>query len=204
MKKIIQTVVAIAVIASMTGCATPYMIDRKRDLADIFTARVGVGAGAKAHVGPIQAGLLFNLDCLGLRGGEMVYAKEVVNTGADIDYVLGGHSEFDTRCLLSTNSTAWNRNKCYSLSYDMLGIPVNTPFRCPTPNKYSPSYFTEIEVVGGFFWTFRFGFNPGELLDFILGWVGFDIYGDDIEAKKQKEKSNQSSEATSPKGAAPQ
>ena len=28
--------------------------------------------------------------------------------------------------------------------------------------------------------TLRFGFNPGELLDFILGWFTIDIYGDDL------------------------
>ncbi|MCX6985450.1 MAG: hypothetical protein NT118_11985, partial [Lentisphaerae bacterium] len=179
MKNIIQIITAVVIISGMTGCATPYMTDRSRDAADIFTIRMGFGAGVKTHVGPVQVGLLFNLDCLGLRGGEMVWAEKVVNTGADFDYILGGVSEFDTRCLYP-DSMAWKRDKCYRLSYVLLGIPVNTPVLCRLPNRYSPGYFTDIEVVGGLWTTLRFGFNPGELFDFILGWTTVDIYGDDI------------------------
>ncbi len=34
--------------------------------------------------------------------------------------------------------------------------------------------------------TLRLGFNPGELLDFLLGWFTIDIYNDDIELNKRK------------------
>jgi hypothetical protein len=30
----------------------------------------------------------------------------------------------------------------------------------------------------------RCGFNPGELLDFILGWTTIDIFKDDIAGRK--------------------
>jgi hypothetical protein len=36
--------------------------------------------------------------------------------------------------------------------------------------------------------TLRLGFNPGELLDFILGWTAIDIYNDDaVSVRKQRE-----------------
>lgn len=200
MKKMIQLLVLLGVVAISTGCASPYMVDRGRDAADIFTFGVGVGAGAKAHIGPMQAGLLLNIDALGLRGGEMIWNGNGPNIGADIDYVLGGHSEFDTRCRHGSNSPSWERNKSHMVRYGPLGVPANNPFATPLPNRYSLNYFTQIEAVGGLLWTFRLGFNPGELLDFLLGWTTIDIYRDDIEEKKSKEKSNQSSEAT-PKSA---
>ena len=73
MKKIIQAVIAVVVIASMTGCASTkaYFIDRGRDAADIFTVTVGEGGGAKARVGPLQIGLWGNHDVAGLMGGEL-------------------------------------------------------------------------------------------------------------------------------------
>ena len=41
-------------------------------------------------------------------------------------------------------------------------------------------------------WSFRhpqarLGLNPGELLDFGLGWTTLDIFADDLEARESKE-----------------
>jgi len=47
------------------------MVDRGRDAADIFTATIGVGGGAKARLGPVHAGIVpFNVGAFGLRGGS--------------------------------------------------------------------------------------------------------------------------------------
>ena len=43
--------------------------------------------------------------------------------------------------------------------------------------------FTQIEILFGLGITFRLGFNPGELIDFLLGWSTVDIYHDDIGKK---------------------
>jgi len=68
------------------------------------------------------------------------------------------------------------------------------PYRFKGGPQLNASYWTQIEAVIGIGGTLRLGFNPGELLDFILGWTTIDIYGDDLEAKKQKEKSNPTSD----------
>ena len=52
---------------------------------------------------------------------------------------------------------------------------------------------TQCELAAGLGPTVRLGFNPGELVDFILGWTTLDIYGDDpypngYETKVGKEK----------------
>ena len=40
-------------------------------------------------------------------------------------------------------------------------------------------YFTQIDFSTGLYFGVRIGINPGELLDFILGWFTIDIYDDD-------------------------
>jgi len=40
-------------------------------------------------------------------------------------------------------------------------------------------HYTQVEVAGGFLFTVRAGCNLGELLDFLVGWCGADLYGDD-------------------------
>jgi len=40
-------------------------------------------------------------------------------------------------------------------------------------------HYTHVELAGGFLFTLRAGFNIGELLDFLAGWGGADLYGDD-------------------------
>jgi hypothetical protein len=63
----------ITLIALAIGCSTPYMVDRRRDAADIFTATVGHGVGgAKARVGPFGTGLFHEFPLYGLRGGDFI------------------------------------------------------------------------------------------------------------------------------------
>lgn len=47
-------------------------------------------------------------------------------------------------------------------------------------NKLAPaSFFTQIEFGVGAYFGFRLGFNPGELLDLLLGFAGIDLMDDD-------------------------
>jgi hypothetical protein len=50
-------------------CGSSYLINRKRDLADIVTLTAGHGAGGKVRCGPLNGGLNFHSDKIGLRGG---------------------------------------------------------------------------------------------------------------------------------------
>jgi hypothetical protein len=45
--------------------------------------------------------------------------------------------------------------------------------------RHRLQYYTQIEAVVALGPSFRFGFNPAELLDFLLGWFGVDIFHDD-------------------------
>lgn len=69
--------------------------------------------------------------------------------------------------------------------------------------EISKHYLTKFEVGASLGYGVRAGFNPGELLDFILGFLCVDIYGDDVddsgsaEIDKDSDKDRQSSDLKS-------
>ena len=70
MKRILKITLLVVTVACGTGCATGYWVDRGRDAADVFTATVGCGVGAKGRLGPINVGLAFDSTIAGVRGGK--------------------------------------------------------------------------------------------------------------------------------------
>ncbi|MFC1498631.1 hypothetical protein ACFLS1_09220 [Verrucomicrobiota bacterium] len=179
MKKTIQLILLLGLAASGSGCATPYMIDRGRDAADIVTAGVGMGLGAKARVGPIQAGLLADMTVVGFRGGDVVGMEYGVPIGGPCDYQMFAWGiDFFPGVDPPRNKAFCSRNLCYYIPFVYMAegdkdmIPLY--------------YYTQIELVVDLGVGFRLGFNPGELLDFILGWTTLDIFNDDLEWKKRK------------------
>ena len=172
--------------ALCSGCATSgYVGDRMRDAGDVFTATAGMGFGAKARVGPIQAGALYNIDMWGLRGGDFGSVPWYETCTRDglfpfpanwIEYpmVKAGHFGHETFAHNCRHATSWQRGK---------GFIAHAPLPILGVAK-QPEYYTQIEVVVGMFGSIRLGFNPGELLDFALGWTTLDIYSDDIRKRK--------------------
>ena len=171
-----------------SGCTTTgYVGDRMRDAGDVFTATVGMGAGAKTRVGPIQVGVLYNIDMWGLRGGDFGPVPWYETCTRDglfpiparwiryplIDAGPFGEERFACNC---KQDVSWQRGKSFAgtAPIPFLGL------------SKQPEYYTQIEVVLGAFGTLRLGFNPGELLDFILGWTTIDIYSDDLEWRKRQ------------------
>lgn len=171
----------------LTGCATPFKQGRRNDAADIFTATVGYGAGAKARVGPVNVGLLAAGDQLGFRKGCHVTPS----------HGLGGLGMMDLTCTLLSyeafgsgwGGIAKERAKYYeasgicALTWGKVWGREDAPW-----NAYVP-YYTQIDVVVAPGGSLRLGFNPGELVDFLLGWITLDIFSDDIASKGNKTKS---------------
>ena len=188
MKKVLQFILVLVIANGITGCATPYMIDRGRDAADIFTATVGVGIGTKARVGPVRAGLYAGADMAGLRGGEGI----VDMMPSRMDYVPGASelelSLVSVECFMPSKAIDSIRRNKQFLSYGMCSL--SKAFE----GKFH--YYTQIEAAVGLGPAIRLGFNPIELLDFILGWTTIDIFNDDLERmKKKEEKSKQGLES---------
>jgi hypothetical protein len=147
-----------------SGCATQsYLTDRRNDLTDIVTCSIGTGAGAKVRVGPLNLGIpaSYSKDKYGLSNG-CIGAQE---KNLDFWILLFGFQ--------SDNIT-----KARGKGYFIGTISPDGP-----AFEGGGEQLTQIEAMVGLGGTLRLGVNPGELLDFILGWFCFDIYDDDIWLK---------------------
>ena len=178
---------ATALLAS--GCAT-YVRDRVADAGDIFTATVGTGIGVTAKAGPIHTGLGFDIDLYGLRGGE--FGSFVPDRKTDtllppscnaavIAAAIGAFGPHKSR--------AWARGKTFSSPYldtgellPFLDLPWDDDAEC---HPLIDPQWTQIDLSVGLIASARVGFNPGELLDFLMGLVGLDLYGDDLAGSKE-------------------
>ena len=173
------------------------MIDRGRDVADVFTATVGIGAGAKARIGPLQLGLLGCADVAGIRLGQWYYVDSIDQHENHLyPFAADGALLIVGAEASSGGQLALKRNKTYfAVQPFLITMPCS---QIKPKRKYSVhpvEYFTQFEMVLAVGPSLRLGFNPGELLDFILGWGKVDIYDDDVEIKKIE--SNHGLESTS-------
>jgi hypothetical protein len=187
-KAICQCVLALLLLVGMTGCATPYMRDRGRDAADIFTLTVGgLGAGARVRAGPIHCGIIANLGDIGLRGGAIMETIGGICNPNELEFI-GYGSEMFCPVNFPDDMTANYRldTKGYEATSHTVPFVTTELFKSDLlgPEKARPTglhpYWTQIEMQAGFLVMFRLGFNPGELLDFLLGWAKIDIYKDDL------------------------
>jgi hypothetical protein len=203
MKRIFQYPLVIMLAALLSGCATPYMRDRVNDAKDIVSIGIASGSGAKARASALSFGLLVEDNwSAGLRGGTFYVVENpekcIENDPSpmvhDVQILFLGEEKFKTpdatlrnksfRATSLLQGDAGMANWAYLLPpsclADILPFPLSV-----TPRV--PHYYTQLEVVAGLGLTLRVGFNPGELLDFILGWATIDIFNDDLEAKEQKD-----------------
>ncbi len=184
-----------------SGCvgARGYFGDRWADAKDVFTASVGTGGGVKARVGPVNAGFFLNSDRAGLRGGECFSLPDGPLAGGDADATLlfFFSDQFDLRHPPQSRSGTRASLRRVRLVGDSLA-KRNKSYRCgmiPLPSPLGafefqrvPCYYTQVEVAVGVGGTLRLGFNPGELLDFLLGWTTLDILRDDLAARAERER----------------
>ena len=180
---------------ALVGCQTTvYLPARARDAGDIFALALGVGGGAKVRSGPVRLGLLYQVDMHGYR-----YGSRLRNLSGE-----GWYNRMDiallTMCLENYDSGHGReesaRGKRFSATMGFPGLrppkdfwssiwtfvtPLSTldpTFSRQRDPLFHP-YYTQCEVCVGLLGTLRLGANPGELVDFLLGWVGVDFFDDD-------------------------
>lgn len=183
MKPTLQ-LLAVFLTAILTGCASTgsYFADRSHDAADVFSLAFGKGIGLKGRAGPVTTGLMMDYTAVGLRGGEICHEDlSEIETNYDTrgarDGVMIIHSA--ERFTLTRS----DRGKNFTASSRTGDIVL--PFITTLDTESSPAYYTEIEAVVAAYYSIRIAFNPGELLDFVLGWTTLDIFGDDIGRKRE-------------------
>ncbi|NCC49630.1 MAG: hypothetical protein EOM20_00295 [Spartobacteria bacterium] len=170
--------------ALCAGCATTgYLGDRMRDAGDMATMTVGMGAGAKGRVGPVQVGLVVNRDLAGVRAGTVS-----IPWSLDTDFLLFPLYGFGFEWMETTNQVVIARHKCVNTSKPLPFLSlVDTGEKFEHEWSFSREhlhYYTGIDIVIGLGGTLRFGINPGEIIDFILGWMTIDIFNDDLQRTK--------------------
>jgi hypothetical protein len=203
MRQFASLIAALLLLVLVSGCASTkaYFVDRGHDALDVFTLTFGTGLGAKARVGPVMLACDFIDDFGGLQSGEIFLQRDPTNTISDVagsfskklDERQGGYDNalFLIGSDASRNSEYVRARRKYYHAFYLLGIANDLSLYSVV---YSPPYFSQIEIAVGLGLSVRLGFNPVELLDFLLGWFGIDIYDDDVEMKKARqeraEKSN--------------
>jgi hypothetical protein len=169
-----------------TGCASPYMADRGHDAADIFTATVGVGSGAKGRVGPLHVGLFGSDDERGLRLGDFAGWDDEVESSDFDTFIFPPPLGFGTEVYTTPQSLA--RGKVLAADSVVPCFYVFEGLEEPEASFLEIlTHYTQIEASAGLGGTLRLGFNPGELLDFIFGWTTLDIFRDDLQTRQPEE-----------------
>lgn len=189
LRHIVVPLLFVGVFALSNGCASvgAYCSDRGQDLLDIVTITVGKGAGVGVRVGPVHAGLLAELEYMGVRGGQIQsFWKD--------DGFGGLGSLWDPLiCFPGPDGVSWGsdifsgQSMCDERGKQFLAKGV-CPFvmlpRSYRDENYPFHYFSQCDVAVGLGLSLRVGVNPGECLDFLLGLIGIDIYDDDVSKKR--------------------
>ncbi len=171
---------------AFAGCTDTH---RANDWADVITATVGDGVGAKARLGPFQTGLYSGNDMAGLRSGETgEHWGRVANY--DCYWLVTGREHFDG-WIDDRGPVLRHKVVAAESFFPCIVIPeAPHPYRREdffdartggklTDGSKNHAYWTQFEIALGLSKTVRFGFNPGELLDALLGHLGVDLYDDD-------------------------
>jgi hypothetical protein len=163
------------------GCAS-HLGSRGRDAADILTLSIGTGVGGRLRAGPLHAGLVADSGTTGLRGGRLHSGLQgdsgtLEYLGFPIDKV----ADLQPRpCFASEAFEPLDpRGKGYTAfsRVPFLTTTLYTEEGVSGP-RFHP-YLTQVEAQIGLLLMFRIGLNPGEALDFLLGWFGLDLFADD-------------------------
>lgn len=170
------------------GCVSTYWANRGRDAKDVLTCAVGLGLGAKARVGPLQAPVIVQSDYAGLRCGEFfaspmrddfwTYVSEaghvvdqpLVMYVPEFDTLYSGYEVFDPGGLAAIRHKRVS-SQGMGIYATLDGDPLNFGF------------YSQIECTVGAVLSVRLGVNPGELVDCLLGFAGLDLFADDMKTE---------------------
>lgn len=190
----------VVLVVGSTSCATPYWRHRARDAADIVTLTAGLGGGAKARVGPFQAGLVYHNDGVGLRNGVAFTAEPTWKLDPDSE----GGGEVMVLYFGGEGSNHGDVVERRGKEFTTISMFVPTGWWETQSLSEVPShYLGQIEVTAGAGLGVRLGFNPFELVDFLLGWTGVDVMGDDVDGGQPSDPPPPASSAKSTPPAVP-
>ncbi len=197
MKRLTIPAFACAALALFCGCAAvgPYFTNRARDLGECFIAEVGYGVGLDAHV------LLTELISVGAGGSfsrvsgvrhGVAYVGDNYHVGLPVwpfilIFVEGARSDWWATDSVQTGLPAdveggGTRAPPGYVAKSVLFLNVATFYDMPCRRGYPRDAMAAYDIEIGatvVLLEFRVGFSIGQFVDFLLGWFGADIAGDD-------------------------
>lgn len=154
--------------ALLGGCG--YLGQRGNDFADCWRAEYSMGGPSVwVHAGPLLHTGLGKVDVPS--GHELAFCA-----GVGFRYNLPGAGFWDdcpeTFCILhDTEPRDGEKHRCFAILPGLLyrGAPDRSPLHLWDVDVGATAFLVGCVI----------GFSPGEFLDFLLGWFGIDIAGDD-------------------------
>ena len=192
MKTTGKLTIVLFVTAAVGGCASSaYLINRRSDAADILTLTIGMAFGGRARVGPLHAGVIRGIGSEGLRGGEGV-AEGICGGSGEVEcLVIPFPSETELASAWCFGEEAFQPGSPRGKGYVAASrIPFVTTDFGPEKDRALPAfpaYWTQVEAQMGVILGPRIGMNPGEILDFVVGWTTIGMFGDDLCRACQQE-----------------
>lgn len=173
--------IVLALLGLCAGCGTSdFAMNRRNDARDIFTLQSGRGGGAKVRVGPVNVGMF----------ADLVEVEEAPLTAMPSGDGVA-HVELTTtlfsqeRCRMGVQDDPLDRNKSFQ-ARGIAGVTVASTCDGRRVARSLVPYYTQVEIALGAVRTIRVGVNPGELLDFLLGFMFVDLFGDDVVGREQE------------------
>ena len=164
-----------------SGCATaPYLQDRGRDAADVFSVTVGYGVGIRTQVGPLATSIGLIKDVAGVMSGSALWSTSASPMSIGtlyLDFVDGNNR---------TDTTRLRKKRYEQAHFAFLPFAYCEP-SFPYFNPNECHYLTKLELAAGLGPSLRIAFNPVEFADFLLGLFTIDLFGDDISGHPETE-----------------
>lgn len=168
------------ILLTCSGCTSAYWLDRGRDFNDVFHMGIGPGIGASGRVSAVQMGIVSEMDFINLRGVQPLHAFGKANTWSTAEMVLSGAEEFKggpAQAIMQQRRKTYGMDKIFMCWMRPMNNAKGT---ANLPHSVSPAFYSDLEVTAGLLLAVRVGFNPGELVDFLLGFFTVDFYSDDV------------------------
>ena len=178
-------------LAALAGCKAPNLQDRTDDAAEILRFNVGLGPGLLVNAQATR--------CIGLGLGTYDARRYGFRNGHGW---IWDERRYDTNLIIPI----WGWEDVDSVVYG--GMPVSLirgDERDPLPPGEKPGFWRWAEMpmtindetrgwlevsanVHALFIGVDVGLDVGELLDYVFGWIGLDLAGDDSWTGKDLEK----------------
>jgi len=184
-------VVVLAVVG--VGCRSVgrYFEDRARDFGDCFIAEFGYGLGLDVHVmltDAISTGVgMGYARVVGVRHGVFYNAYNFHAGIPAWPFLLLFDSESRKEPWITDQAQTGISDDpivvppgyaARSVLFANISLYERKPWRAGYRNEMMAAFDVEVGAVLGFV-AFRAGFSLGQFVDFLLGWFGLDIAGDD-------------------------